>query len=71
MARRRGQTWYVAGINGTDQVKTLVPDLRFIPATEVSVYADSPEGKWSITSSRAIPAEISCQPRGGFVLVVR
>ena len=71
MARRRGQTWYVAGINGTDQVKTLVPDLRFIPATEVSVYADSPEGKWCITSSRAIPAEISCQPRGGFVLVVR
>ena len=71
MARRRGQTWYVAGINGTDQVKTIAPDLRFIPATEVSVYADSPEGKWSITSSRAIPAEITCQPRGGFVLVVR
>jgi hypothetical protein len=37
----------------------------------IQLFADTDGGEWSITSPKSIPSEITCQPRGGFVLVVR
>ena len=43
LARRSGSTWYVAGINGTDNKKTLDVDLSFIDGGDHSVqtFADA------------------------------
>ena len=81
LARRSGSTWYVAGINGTDNKKTLDVDLSFIDGGEHSVqmFADADPSKyqlaaekdWLITNGNQIPREIATQPRGGFVLVIK
>ncbi len=78
MARRSGQTWYVAGINGTDEQKTITFNLREIfPSrhVQVTVFADSGNKNepWSITTMTAeqMPTSMTCLPRGGFVLVVK
>ena len=81
MARRNGSTWYVAGINGTNEKKTLDVDLSFIEgsAHSVQTFADADATKyqltagkdWLITSGNLIPRQMECQPRGGFVLVIK
>ncbi len=69
MARRFGTTWYVAGINGTNEQKVIDTPLDFIPRGDVMLFAD---GKpWSITRPQSIPQRVECAPRGGFVMVVR
>lgn len=73
MARRSGNTWYIAGINGTDETCTLKCDLGFIGTYKhATLFADSNDNAspWQITTTRQLPAEITCQPRGGFVCVV-
>lgn len=70
MARRSGTTWYVAGINGTDEAMPLSFDLSAIVGdfAEAKLYAD---GKgWEIKSVKALPKTIKCKPRGGFVLKI-
>ena len=50
LARRSGNTWYVAGINGTDETKTLSVPLPFIKKVrEATLFADSgsKEQPWS------------------------
>ena len=71
LARRSGNTWYVAGINGTNDVKTLTFDLSFISGQNVSIFADTAKKPWDIRTSTTLPTSMECQPRGGFVLVVR
>ena len=81
MARRNGSTWYVAGINGTNEKKTLDVDLSFIEgsAHSVQTFADADATKyqltadkdWLITRGNQIPRQMECQPRGGFVLVIK
>ena len=70
LARRSGNTWYVAGINGTDEAKTLNVSLPFIKKVrEATVFADSgsKEQPWSIETIQKLPATVTCQPRGGFI----
>ncbi len=76
MARRRGTTWYVAGINGTDEVKDIPLPLSTILMKDVSatVFMDN-VGKaqpWNIRKMETsdVPTTVACQPRGGFVLVI-
>ena len=70
MARRSGNTWYIAGINGRDEAQTL--DVTGIDIKgKMILFADTADGKWSITSPKTVPSKLVCQPRGGFVLVVR
>jgi len=70
MARRSGSVWYIAGINGRDEAQTL--DIAGIDIKgEMTLFADTADGKWSITSPKTVPSKLICQPRGGFVLVVR
>ena len=73
LARRSGDTWYVAGINGLEDPQTLATDLGFIGKTKVKaqLFADDASGKWKISTVKKLPAEIACQPRGGFVLVIQ
>ncbi len=72
MARRSGKTWYVAGINGTDAEKTINVSLDFIKGTNAQLFADSgnKENPWSIQSLKELPKSLTCQPRGGFVLII-
>ena len=69
LARRRGDTWYVAGINGTDQEKTLSVSLGFVKGETITLFADG--NPWLISSPAKLPTQITCRPRGGFVMVVR
>ncbi len=69
MARRHGATWYVAGINGTDRQLTLQTPLGFIAAGNATLFADG--SPWEVKRLQALPATVTCQPRGGFVMVVR
>ena len=81
LARRSGSTWYVAGINGTNENKTLSTDLSFIDAGPHSVqtFADADPAQWQldgqkdwlISNSNQLPKQITCLPRGGFVLVIK
>ena len=70
LARRSGNTWYVAGINGTDETKTLSVPLPFIKKVrEATLFADSgnKEQPWKIETIKKLPATVTCQPRGGFI----
>jgi hypothetical protein len=73
VARRSGATWYVAGINGRDEAQTLSLPLGFIESGEALLFADGTSGvaPWQISRPSSLPRTIVCQPRGGFVLVVR
>jgi len=71
LARRSGNTWFVAGINGQDEAQTLAIDLRFIGKGKARLFADDAAGQWQISNISTLPTKIDCQPRGGFVLVVK
>lgn len=74
LARRKGSSWYIAGINGTDDFKVLEINTSRLGklGKKVQVFADGENsGEWNISSSKKkIPTEINCKPRGGFVIVV-
>ena len=70
LARRSGDTWYVAGINGLDEPQTLATDLGFIGKGKALLFADDGEGQWKIGPVDTIPSRIDCQPRGGFLLII-
>ena len=70
LARRSGNTWYVAGINGTDNEKTLNVPLDFIKGKyTATMFADSgrKDEPWRIETIEKLPATVKCQPRGGFI----
>ena len=70
LARRSGKTWYVAGINGTDEEKTLSVPLDFIKGKfTATLFADSgsKDEPWHIETIKKLPATVTCQPRGGFI----
>ena len=72
LARRSGNTWYVAGINGTDDPKVLMTDLRFIGKKwkKAKLFADDASGQWQISAITKLPSQVNCQPRGGFLLTI-
>ena len=80
IARRSGSTWYIAGINGTDEEKeiTLSTEGILSPLTshhspqKISAFLDAGERQWQIQPSVSqLPPTVTCRPRGGFVFVVR
>ena len=72
MARRKGNTWYVAGINGTDETKTLTVPLDFVKGNHgrIEVFADGGEHSWKLSTLQQLPTEVTLLPRGGFVWVI-
>lgn len=83
LARRKGNDWYIAGINGTDEEQVLdLTSLKKLNAIDASItmYLDNdyknsdPHGDapfitetHEIKSRKDIPTNIKCIPRGGFV----
>ena len=74
IARRSGHIWYVAGINGTDDAKTLTFSLDNIvtKSSAIQAFFDGKNQKkpWDIKPLKQLPTEIICQPRGGFILKI-
>ncbi|MDE6497143.1 MAG: glycoside hydrolase family 97 protein [Muribaculaceae bacterium] len=73
LARRSGDRWYIAAINGTDGPITIESDYSRIPAAPgaVRTFADSGDttSPWLITDTETLPATIDLAPRGGIVIV--
>ena len=71
LARRSGNTWYVAGINGRDTEQTLTTVLPWtLPAgSAVTLFTDS--NLWTVSYRSTVPPQVVCKPRGGFVAVIR
>ena len=70
LARRSGNTWYVAGINGKDAPQILKTNLSFMGKGSVQMFVDDASGKWQISTISKLPSQIECQPRGGFVMKI-
>lgn len=79
IARRKGDVWYIGGINGTDELKTLSVSLDKIPVAgkKISLFKDGADDKhFAIEENIPLTEEkmnfmIECLPRGGFVAVIR
>jgi hypothetical protein len=70
IARRAGDTWYIAGINATGSEKKLTLDLSFVGKKQGVVITDGAEAR--SFSRRAIAAgkkvAVTVKPHGGFVI---
>ncbi len=82
LARRSGDTWYVAGINGSDESQTLKVPLDFLPSLTgegsgerltATLFNDSgqQDAPWNIQTATTLPTSVVSQPRGGFVWVIK
>lgn len=78
LARRKGSMWYIGGINGTDESRTL----SFNPSSlcgigkTMTLFKDGTDGK-SFAVETDIPLttgeseiHVNCLPRGGFVALI-
>lgn len=73
LARRKGSVWYVAGINGTDGVMQL-PVGSVWHGRAALIFEDGNPSKnpWKITRTASLDVDtFTCQPRGGFVMVIK
>ncbi|NLS97119.1 MAG: glycoside hydrolase family 97 protein [Planctomycetaceae bacterium] len=77
LARRQGETWYLAGINGEDQPKNVAPNLAFLESGKYrfELIADGGDarsfgGKTMVVESNS-PVRIAVRPFGGFVATIR
>ncbi|MBQ1697768.1 MAG: glycoside hydrolase family 97 catalytic domain-containing protein, partial [Bacteroidales bacterium] len=73
IARRKGDTWYIGGINGKDNAQELNINLDFVgQSSDIQAFFDGVDGKgWQIEKLSALPKSVKCAPRGGFVLVAK
>jgi hypothetical protein len=77
MARRKGETWYIAGINGTNEPRHLVLDLNRLKKEKLegTMITDGPDGKSFKSSPFSImitdPLHVGTLARGGFVAVLK
>lgn len=70
LARRSGNTWYVAGINGKDEAQTLSVDLKEIVPNFRSAKVFFDGEPWDIRTVTTLDRSVECRPRGGFVYVI-
>ena len=76
LARRTGDKWYVAGMNGTQQAKTLQLSLPMFAGQTVQCYIDQPSKNGAPCTSvlKALKvdkkgiAKVTLQPMGGVIL---
>ncbi|MFY7912393.1 MAG: glycoside hydrolase family 97 catalytic domain-containing protein [Emticicia sp.] len=79
MARRKGENWYISGINGENQVRNITFPLSFIATGDYSkqLLSDgatprdivSSEVNYQVQSTNTI--NITMQPYGGFMMVLK
>lgn len=78
IARRKGNKWYIGGLNGSDQSQPLTIDCSFLGKKKKKVLSFEDSGNsgqpWQISEKEmklaGAPQSVKCQPRGGFVWVV-
>jgi hypothetical protein len=74
LARRRGDVWYVGGINGEKKAKTLPVDLSFLKDGDyqATVIADGKDAKSFASTTRSVTRTaketVQVLPLGGFVM---
>lgn len=71
-ARRKGERWYIAGINGSDSACEVRLDLTRLPDTEsrkVVTISDGVSG-WERSERLGVPQNVGLEPRGGFVMIL-
>lgn len=75
IARCKGTTWYIAGINGTDTSRTLPLNYKRLKklGKHITLFEDSGDATspWKITSPASLPSNVTLLPRGGFLLVIK
>ena len=76
LARRSGDTWYIAGINGTDEPKALPLLSRrgqgWSDLPHITAFLDAGDRAWKIQSEGSeLPEKVVCRPRGGFVYIIK
>ncbi|OPZ94437.1 MAG: Retaining alpha-galactosidase precursor [Bacteroidetes bacterium ADurb.Bin416] len=73
MARRKGDTWYIAGINAQDEPAAITLDLSFLPAgASLSIYQDDAQLKGSLSPLKMTeiqPLKVSIPKNGGLVII--
>ncbi len=73
LARRKGNKWYIGGINGSNIDRFISLCLPFDAGrfTKVTVFEDSPTepNSWKISTPAKCPDSFKCFARGGFVIV--
>jgi hypothetical protein len=78
IARKSGDAWYVAAINGLDEEQTVKLDWnrvkKLMPKKlSVQAFADSgdKDNPWQFLSLNKLPKAVRLLPRGGVVFVIR
>jgi hypothetical protein len=75
IARKSGEVWYIAGINGTKQDMDLSLDLSFIlPDARATLITDGPDRTFiqkTIERDSSANSTIKMLPSGGFVIVAK
>ena len=73
MARKSGNKWYVAGINGENKDKMLDLDLSFLKNKKALLITDGMEALSFSNETITVPAngmlKMPVKPNGGFVMV--
>ncbi|MDH6342239.1 hypothetical protein M2480_002067 [Parabacteroides sp. PFB2-12] len=78
IARRKGEVWYIGGLNGTNERRTLTFATHFLtdsPKTITLIKDGQEERSFRIEAPTQITNKesiaVDCLPRGGFVAVIR
>lgn len=79
IARRKGDVWYIGGLNGTDESKTffLTDILAQNSGKKITLFKDGQDDRSFaiedeiITTNPNPELKIECLPRGGFVAVIK
>jgi hypothetical protein len=77
LARRTGDKWYVAGLNGTKEQKTLTLQLPMLAGKTVRYYTDKPIKKGELLPASKLKnlkvgkngeTKVTIQPMGGIII---
>jgi hypothetical protein len=75
LARRRGPAWYVGGLNGTDEARSVAVDFSFMEEEErydLTLIRDGAAGERFAVEERVVRSgasvEVTVRPNGGFVM---
>ncbi|NMH28612.1 glycoside hydrolase family 97 protein [Flavobacterium silvaticum] len=67
-ARRKGNVWFITGINGENKPKSFELDLSFVKATEGFMITDGKNGKVVESKVKAGKVNVDLKAFGGFVM---
>ena len=78
LARRTGNRWYVAGLNGTTEIRTLTLQLPMFAGKTVEYYYDEPQKKGNarpalktLKVGKDGKAKVTMQPLGGLIITYK